>query len=687
MTSKKVLVIVESPAKAKTIKKILGRNYEVKASVGHVMDLPKSRLGVDIENGFEPEYIKIRGKGKVIQELKKSAKDAKRVLLASDPDREGESIAWHIANILGIDKDEPCRVRVYEITPGAIKEAVKKPQPIDLNKVFAQQARRVLDRLVGYKLSPLLWEKVRSGLSAGRVQSVALRLICEREKEIQNFVPQEYWLIDCLLEAEEGLRSYKVRLKKKDNKSIKIPDQKTAKEIENYLKSADFVVSSFKYTPQKKNPPAPFKTSTLQQEASKKLGFSPQRTMRIAQQLYEGIQIPEFGLVGLITYMRTDSVRIAPEAQESARSFIKQHFGEDYLPQKPIRFVDKGKTQDAHEGIRPTDVFKTPESIKDYLTNDQYKLYDLIWKRFIASQMKPASLLKSTLFVEAGPYLLEQTGIVIEFESFGVVWPLEVTETELKPAKEGEHLLLKEILLQQKFTQPPPRYTESSLIKALEEQGVGRPSTYATIIQTLYDRSYVEREDRKLKPTELGMVVNDFLINHFPDIIDVSFTAKMEDSLDEVEKGQLNWKEVVSDFYSAFDPMLKRVIKEAQRVNIQPQKLDERCPKCGSELVIRQGRYGKFIACSAFPECDFKKPYVKDTGVKCPECGGRIVERKTRKKKIFYGCENYPSCKFSMWRYPVKNCSKCGGVMTLKPRSKTVLVCNKCGNEEKIEKN
>ncbi|MDR0649241.1 MAG: type I DNA topoisomerase [Synergistaceae bacterium] len=653
----KTLVIVESPAKAKTLEKILGRSYHVEASIGHVRDLPKARLAVDVENDFAPEYINVRGKADLIKTLKAASEASAKTLLASDPDREGEAIAWHLATLLEIDPATDCRIRMQEITAQGVKNAVSSPDHIDMDLVDAQQSRRVLDRLVGYNLSPLLWYKVSRGLSAGRVQSVALRIVCEREDEIEAFVPQEYWLIDVLARALDG-RKYALRVEKKNKKPF-VPDcAEQSIEAENVIKNNPIKVESFKTKEAKRGALPPFKTSVLQQEASRRLGYSPRRTMRIAQSLYEGVEIPGRGPVGLITYMRTDSLRLAPEAIESSRNYIKEMIGSEYLPEKPNSYTPKGKAQDAHEAIRATDPFLTPESLKEHLRPEQFRLYDMIWRRFIASQMTPANVCRTTVEASSGEYGLKQAGIVVLFQGWGKVWPLGVKDVEIPPATAGEQLFLDDIKREQKFTQPPARYTDAGLVKVLEEKGIGRPSTYASIIETIADRGYVNREeDKKLAPTKLGRIVNTFLVKHFPKLINMEFTAGMENQLDSVEAGHVNWIDVVRDFWGGFKPVLDDVSATAERVSIAPEEIGEPCPECGKPLVIKRGRFGEFIACSGYPECKYTRRIVKTTGVVCPKCGqGELIQRKAGKGKAkgrsFYGCSRYPECDYASWKKP-----------------------------------
>ena len=686
----KTLVIVESPAKAKTLKKMLGANYEIKASMGHIRDLPKSRIGVNIDEDFKPDYIPVRGKAAVIKELKKKAEEAGRVLLASDPDREGEAIAWHLAHLLSIDPKTPCRIRMFEITAKAVRESVKKPQKIDQDRVDAQQARRILDRLVGYKLSPLLWKKVRSRLTAGRVQSVALRLIAEREREIQQFVSQEYWLLD-VIASGQGQNRYTLRLEKRDGKNLVIDSISEAEAIEKELRSHPLVVVDFKVKESRRPPLAPFKTSTLQQEASRRLGFSPQRTMRIAQDLYEGIEIPGKGPLGLITYMRTDSLRISDEALDSARVFIGDRYGKEFLPGSLNTYAAKGRSQDAHEAIRPTDVRLEPESLKAFLKPEQARLYDMIWRRFVSCQMAPARIARSTIEVGCGSFLLKQSGVTVLFEGWGKVWPLDMKEAPVPEATSGEILSLEELLKEQRFTQPPTRYSESGLVKALEENGIGRPSTYASIVQTLEDRGYAAlNEDRRLEPSDLGLVVNDFLVSHFSDIIQVDFTARMEEELDQVESGTRPWVLVPREFWASFQPRLDEVEQTVEAVNFpkeEPEPIGEDCPECGAPLVRRKGRFGEFIACSAFPKCRYSRPILKSIGVTCPKCGlGQIVRRRSKKGgRTFYGCERYPACDFVSWDAPTGElCEKCKTPLVI--RGKGDPFCPSCRPKAPSEK-
>ncbi len=655
----KTLVIVESPAKARTLEKILGKGYHVEASVGHVRDLPKARIAVDVEHDFTPEYINVRGKAALIKSLQAASYASARTLLASDPDREGEAISWHLATLLGIDPATDCRIRMQEITEQGVKNAVAHPDRIDMNLVDAQQSRRILDRLVGYNLSPLLWFKVQRGLSAGRVQSVALRIVCEREEEIESFVPKEYWLLDVEASGDAGKKKYLMRVEKKDKKPFVPEDAAQSEAAEAAVRDNPIVVESYKVKETKRLPLPPFKTSVLQQEASRRLGFSPRRTMRIAQSLYEGVEIPGRGPVGLITYMRTDSLRLSPEALDASRRYIGERLGPEYLPEKPNFYTPKGKAQDAHEAIRATDPFLTPESLKPHLRPEQFRLYELIWSRFVASQMTPATVARTTIEANAGAYGMKQAGIVVLFPGWGRVWPLGVKDVEIPRAEPGETLDLVDIKREQKFTQPPARYTDAGLVKVLEEKGIGRPSTYASIIETLSDRGYVERDDdgKKLVPTKLGRVVNVFLVKYFPKLINTEFTAEMESELDAVEAGNENWVEVVRSFWDGFKPTLDEVSATAERMTIAPQEIGENCPECGHPLVIKRGRFGEFIACTGYPECKYTRNIVKSTGIRCPKCGeGELIRRKASKGKVkgrsFYGCSRYPDCDFVSWKKP-----------------------------------
>ncbi|NCO67099.1 MAG: type I DNA topoisomerase [Nitrospirae bacterium CG_4_10_14_0_8_um_filter_41_23] len=767
------LVIVESPAKAKTILKILGKGFAVRASIGHIKDLPKKELGVDVENNFKPHYVVIPGKEKIIKELKKASKEADKVFLAPDPDREGEAIAWHIAYEISDKKSQTVNEKIYriifnEITERAVREAIKNPEKIDMNKVDAQQARRILDRLVGYGLSPLLWRKVRRGLSAGRVQSVTVKLVVDREREIESFKSEEYWSINADFEGSKPpkfwARLYKIdqksevrSQKSETNNRFLIPNEETANTIVDDLKDKGFVLNKIERKLRKRMPYPPFITSTIQQEAARKLRFTAKKTMAIAQQLYEGIELGQEGAVGLITYMRTDSHRVAAEAQEWARKLIERVYGRDYIPEKPPFYKSKASAQEAHETIRPTYPDKRPEAIKQFLSKEQYALYTLIWNRFISSQMTPAQLEQTTFVIVSRdtshvsrltPYEFRASGTVVRFDGFMAMYTEgkdEIEEEEgltLPALKEGETLRLLNLQPKQHFTQPPPRYTEATLVKMLEEKGIGRPSTYAAILSTVQDRKYVQKTDGKFSPTELGIVVNDFLVERFPELIDVSFTAKMEDELDRIEDGKMKWIKVVKAFYKPFSTDLTEAIKTTGRVKPKdiptenicekcglpmvirwgrhgrflacsgfpkckntkplenqepgvnnqqptPQQTDEVCEKCGSPMLIKSGRYGKFLACSKYPECKNTKPL--STGIKCPKDGGDIVERRSKKGKPFWSCSNYPGCKFATWYKPVsKKCPKCNADFLLEKRDKggqTILFCHKkeCGYKE-VEK-
>ncbi len=743
----KSLVIVESPAKAKTIAKYLGKNYTVKASVGHVMDLPKSKLGVDIEKDFEPKYIVIKGKGPVVKELKAAAKKADRILLATDPDREGEAIAYHVAEVISgsIKNAEVYRVLFNEITKKAILLAIEHPGKIDANKVNAQQARRILDRLVGYQISPLLWKKVRRGLSAGRVQSVALRLICEREEEIKAFVPEEFWSLTALLEGKSPPQ-FEAKLIKKDEDKLKVKNNDEVQKVLDDLKGKPYSVTKVDKKERRRNPVPPFTTSKLQQDAGRKLGFTSKRTMGIAQGLYEGVDLGKEGAVGLITYMRTDSTRVGKEAQDEARELIASRYGKDYLPEKPPVYASAKNAQEAHEAIRPTSVMNEPDAIKQYLENDQYKLYKLIWNRFVASQMNPAVIDQTSVDVKAGDYTFRATGSVVKFPGFMAVYMEEKSEDQaaeddeavLPSLTEGELLALIKLDPRQHFTQPPPRFSEALLVKTLEEKGIGRPSTYAAIISTIQDRDYVNKVENKFRPTELGVLVNDMVITSFPVVMDVAFTARMEEELDKIEEGQMTWVDVVKDFYKPFSESLEKAqadmkdFKAEQKpTDISCEKCgkpmiikwgrngqflacsgypdckstrpfvrtenggvavaleettDEICPKCGSAMIIKRGRFGKFIACSKYPECKYTQGM--STGVLCPEDGGKIVERRSRFGKAFYSCANYPECKYAIWNKPVlRPCPRCNAPFLVEKYSKKTglsIACMKkeCGYKE-----
>ncbi|WP_270839167.1 type I DNA topoisomerase [Peptacetobacter hiranonis] len=688
----KILVIVESPAKAKTIEKFLGKShYTVKASVGHVRDLPKSKLGIDIENNFEPGYINIRGKGDLIKDLKKSAKKASKVYLATDPDREGEAISWHLEHILGIENDEPCRIEFNEITKDAIRKAIKNPRKINLDLVDAQQARRVIDRLLGYQISPVLWQKLRKGLSAGRVQSVTTKLICDREKEINAFEPVEYWTIDAKSESKTG-EDIDFKLSAIDGKKAEIHNEEEVNKILEIIENKDLHVVKIESKKRKKSAPKPFTTSVLQQEGVNRLGFSTKKTMMIAQELYEGIDVKGEGTVGLISYIRTDSNRISEEAKGKAEVFIKETLGNEYYKEEKKSSEKKSskKVQDAHEAIRPTSVDRTPDSIKDSLSKDQYKLYNLIWRRFVASQMSDSEFELMNVECQIENYTFKATGSKMIFDGYTKVYNFYDREDRILPEiSEGDDLKVKGIFPEQHFTQPPARYTEASLVKTLEELGIGRPSTYAPTIATILNREYVEKSGSSLQPTELGILVTEILEANFAKLMDVDFTAKLENELDTIEEGEANWKEVVKESYEPFEEAIKEALENIEKVNMDVET-DEICELCGSNMVIKYGRFGKFMACKNYPECKNTKPIVNKIGVKCPKCGeGEIIVRKTKKGRAFYGCSKYPDCDFIEWNKPVEEvCPECGSYMTEKvsKKGKKHICSNKeCGFEKAIE--
>ena len=681
---KKTLVIVESPSKAKTIGKYLGPSYKVIASVGHVRDLPKSKLGIDIDNDFEPEYISIRGKGDLIKELKKEAKAAGKVYLATDPDREGEAISWHLAYLLGIDADEPCRIVFNEITKDAIKNAVKNPRPIDLKLVDAQQARRVLDRLVGYQISPLLWRKIRRGLSAGRVQSAALKIICDRENLIKNFVPKEYWNINAVF--KKG-KKFTARLAEKDGKKFIAENGEQASAAVSELNAGKYIVSQIVRKERTRKPFAPFTTSSLQQDAANKIGFTTRKTMMVAQQLYEGVEIKGMGTVGLVTYIRTDSVRISQEARAAARSYIEKNFGKQYAADN-IYTNKKKDIQDAHEAIRPSRIDIDPEAIKDSLTKDQYSLYKLIWSRFLSSQMAAAVFDGMQVTIENGPYNLKASGSKLIFDGYQKVYSPNFDEDKdklLPELTEGEELKAEDITSEQKFTEPPSRFTEASLVKDLEEKNIGRPSTYAPIIATLLDRKYIKREKKTLLPTDLGFLVTELMEQYFTEIVDAGFTAEMEDKLDDIEAKDLNWKQVVREFYGPLKEELEVADKAIEKVKLEDTLSGDICELCGRPMAIKTGRFGEFLACTGYPECKNTKAIVKSINVKCPDCGGDIVAKRGRSGKIFYGCSNYPDCKRAFWYKPTnRKCPQCGQLLLEKHTKNTKYVCSndKCGYRE-----
>ena len=690
------LVIVESPAKAKTIGKYLGRGYKVTASMGHVRDLPASTLGIDVENGYTPKYITIKGKQKLVKELKAEAKKCDGVLLATDPDREGEAISWHLANILGLDPSAPNRVTFDEITKKGVKEGMAHPRAINIDLFNAQQARRELDRLVGYKLSPFLWKKVRRGLSAGRVQSVAVRLIRDRELEIENFKPDEYWNIDALLNLQGEKGEFTARLAATaDGKKLTVTNKQQADGILAALDGRDYTITKIEKGKRRRQPSPPFITSTLQQDASRAFGFSATRTMRAAQTLYEGMDIAGHGTVGLITYMRTDSLRIAAEAQAAAKTFIAERWGDNYVCKTARKWKSRSATaaQDAHEAIRPSMPELTPDEVEQSISGDTAKLYRLIWSRFMASQMADCIQDTVSASITAGDYLFRASGFRVSFDGFTALYEestddAKKKETALPPLEEGQTLKLKKLTADQKFTQPPPLYTEATLIHALEENGIGRPSTYAPIITTIVDRGYVEKDQKKLKTTPLGQAVNTVMMEQFPDIVNVKFSADMEKKLDVVEAGQADWVKTIDDFYQGFEKSLEQAEKnmEGKRIKVEDIPTDEICEKCGRPMVIKSGRYGKFVACSGFPECRNAHPLVKDTGGLCPLDGGHMLVRKSAKGRVYYGCSNYPKCNYMTWDEPVpEKCPQCGSTLFKK---KGQLYCAKegCGFVKAIEK-
>ena len=690
------LVIVESPAKAKTIGKYLGRGYKVTASMGHVRDLPASTLGIDVENGYTPKYITIKGKQKLVKELKAEAKKCDGVLLATDPDREGEAISWHLANILGLDPSAPNRVTFDEITKKGVKEGMAHPRAINIDLFNAQQARRELDRLVGYKLSPFLWKKVRRGLSAGRVQSVAVRLIRDRELEIENFKPDEYWNIDALLNPQGEKGEFTARLAATaDGKKLTVTNKQQADGILAALDGKDYTITKIEKGKRRRQPSPPFITSTLQQDASRAFGFSATRTMRAAQTLYEGMDIAGHGTVGLITYMRTDSLRIAAEAQAAAKTFIAERWGDNYVCKTARKWKSRSATaaQDAHEAIRPSMPELTPDEVEQSISGDTAKLYRLIWSRFMASQMADCIQDTVSASITAGDYLFRASGFRVSFDGFTALYEestddAKKKETALPPLEEGQTLQLKKLTADQKFTQPPPLYTEATLIHALEENGIGRPSTYAPIITTIVDRGYVEKDQKKLKTTPLGQAVNTVMMEQFPDIVNVKFSADMEKKLDVVEAGQADWVKTIDDFYQGFEKSLEQAEKnmEGKRIKVEDIPTDEICEKCGRPMVIKSGRYGKFVACSGFPECRNAHPLVKDTGGLCPLDGGHMLVRKSAKGRVYYGCSNYPKCNYMTWDEPVpEKCPQCGSTLFKK---KGQLYCAKegCGFVKAIEK-
>lgn len=690
MAASSKLIIVESPAKARTIAKFLGRGYKVEASQGHVRDMPKSQLGVDVDNNFAIKYITIHGRGKILAKIRKEAKNASKIYLATDPDREGEAISWHLAQTLDMDVNSPCRIEFHEITQKAVENALKNPRPIDLDKVDAQQARRALDRLIGYKISPLLWAKVKKGLSAGRVQSVATRLVVDREQDIEDFIPEEYWDVsaNALLPTARGRKTtFTLRLSTLDGKKAELHNEDEAKAAQARVENANFAVYGIKHGERRKLPAPPFTTSSLQQEAGRKLNFTTQKTMQVVQQLYEGVDLEGDGTQGIVTYIRTDSVRVSEEALQAVRAYIPERFGAEYLPETPNEFKGRRNAQDAHEAIRPTDVTRAPDSIKASLTKEQFQLYRLIYSRFLASQMKPALYDTLSMDVSGDGVGMRFYGEHKRFAGFTSVYEestdevQESAESTLPQFEEGAPVIIESVESQQHFTQPPTRYTEASLVRMLEEKGIGRPSTYAPTITTIIARGYVMRENKRLYPTELGKMINAMMTQYFGPIVDTEFTAELEDQLDEVEEGDMDWHTVLQEFYPPFETMLESAENAIEKVEIKDEPSDVICDKCGAQMVYRMGRFGKFLACPRFPECRNTKPILNYIEAKCPKCGGRLLEKTSRKNRKFYGCENYPECDFVSWEMPVnERCEKCGSYMTLK-RSRKGEEWHLCSNE------
>lgn len=687
------LVIVESPAKAKTIERYLGKKYKVRASMGHVRDLPKSQMGVDVENEFEPKYITIRGKGPVLKELKTAAKKVKKIFLAADPDREGEAIAWHLAHSLAMDTTSECRVVFNEITKDAIKESFKHPRAINMDLVDAQQARRILDRLVGYNISPLLWKKVKKGLSAGRVQSVALRLIIDRENEIKSFTPEEYWSIEA--EFTKGNDTFQASFYGMDGKKVELKTEEDVKEVLGKVKGKSFEINKVTKKERKRNPAPPFTTSSLQQEAARKLNYRAKKTMMLAQQLYEGIEMGKEGTVGFITYMRTDSTRISEVAQKEANEYIVNKYGNDFVKQSERKEKKQQKSQDAHEAVRPTSTLRDPASVKEYLSRDQYRLYKLIWERFVASEMSPAIMDTMSVDIVNGSVMFRATGSKVKFPGFMKVYvegsddQKEEKDNLLPALEENDKVKSESIDPNQHFTQPPPRYTEARLVKTLEELGIGRPSTYAPTLDTIQRRGYVTLDNKRFIPTELGEIVLELVREFFPDIIDVEFTANMERSLDDIEDGNVKWERIIDRFYQDFEKHLEKAENEMEKIEIRDEPAGEDCEECGHPMVFKMGRYGKFMACSNFPDCRNTKPIVKEIGVKCPKCEkGNIIERKSKKKRIFYGCDQYPECDFLSWDKPIeRKCPKCSELLVEKKLKKgNQIQCTSCDYKEETQK-
>ncbi len=689
-SAKKYLVIVESPAKAHTIGKFLGNNYKIEASMGHIRDLPKSQMGIDFDNDFEPKYITIRGKGDLLSKLKKEAKAADKVYLATDPDREGEAISWHLLHALHLNDDKDIsRITFNEITKAAVKRSISEAREIDMDLVNAQQARRLLDRMVGYTISNLLWKKVKKGLSGGRVQSVALRIICDREDEIRAFIPVEYWSIGAKLKDKQK-KMFDARFYGKGDEKTELPNEETVNAILQDLEGQDVVVKEVKKGTRQKKPVAPFTTSTMQQEASKHLNMATQKTMMIAQQLYEGVQIKGEGHVGLVSYIRTDSFRISDEAYEAAVSYITDAYGKEFVNPERVVYKSKGKTQDAHEAIRPTSVQRTPDSIKESLSKEQYKLYKLIWERFVASQMCPALYDTLQVKMQAGDYAFRASGSRLTFRGFLEVYNKgeEENDVQIPPLQEGDVLQVSSFLPEQHFTQPPARFTDASLIKTLEEIGVGRPSTYAPTLTTIQARNYVIKEAKNLYPTELGEVVNDIMKKYFPDIVDIDFTANMEKRLDEVELGKEEWKQIIRDFYPEFKHAVDEAVEQLAKVEIKDEVTDVICEKCGRNMVIKYGRYGKFLACPGFPDCQNAKPFFEEAGVQCPKCGAKVLIKKTKKGRMYFGCENNPECDFMSWNKPTGElCPECGSFLEEKGKKNPKIVCSneKCSYMKEVE--
>ncbi len=674
----KNLVIVESPAKAKTLKKFLGSNYKIEASMGHVRDLPKSEMGVDFDNDYEPKYITIRGKGELLAKLRKEVKKADKIYLATDPDREGEAISWHLAHSLKLEGKAVYRITFNEITKQAVKNSIKEAREVDMNLVDAQQARRTLDRVVGYKISPLLWAKVKKGLSAGRVQSVALKIICDREDEIENFLPEEYWSIDFDLKFNKSI--FKGHFLSLNGEKIALDNKEIVDNVVSKLDEKNLVVTEVKKSKRAKKPYPPFTTSTLQQEASKALGFSTSKTMQIAQELYEGVDIKGSGTVGLVSYIRTDSVRISDEAYEACNTYITSTFGEQFLPETRNEYKTRSRAQDAHEAIRPTDVNFVPKEIIGSLSKDQFKLYSLIWNRFLASQMSVADYDTIKINIQSGEVIIRSSGSILVHEGFLAVYKTEEEKNDkdvkMPNLEVGDKIILEETKKEQHFTQPPARYSEASLVKKLEEVGIGRPSTYAPTISTIINRNYITKEQKQLFPTELGEIINEILVNNFSDVVDVEFTAKMEERLDKVELGELEWKEILRNFYPEFKVELEKAEEAIAKIEIKDEVTDVICEKCGEHMVIKYGKFGKFLACPAFPNCNNTKPFFEDAGVDCPLCKGKIIIKKSKKGRRFYGCENNPECEFISWYKPTgEKCPKCSSILVEKGKKEKRIVC------------